>query len=144
MKHLFGVAMRALKIDHIGVAVKSAEEASKIFKDVLNLEIEEEVLEDRKLKVAMVKIGDSRVELLEDMDENGAISKFIEKRGEGLHHMALEVDDVYKSVEKLKEEGYRILSDPAPGAGGTIVAFVHPKDVHGILLELVERRKDDE
>ncbi len=136
--------MKALKIDHIGVAVKSAEEASKIFKSVLGLQIEEEILEDRKLKVVMVKIGESRVELLEDLDENGTISKFIEKRGEGLHHMALEVDDVYKSVEKLKAKGYRILSDPAPGAGGTIVAFVHPKDVHGVLLELVERRKKDE
>ncbi len=136
--------MKALKIDHIGVAVKSAEEASKIFKSVLGLQTEEEILEDRKLKVVMVKIGESRVELLEDLDENGTISKFIEKRGEGLHHMALEVDDVYKSVEKLKAEGYRILSDPAPGAGGTIVAFVHPKDVHGVLLELVERRKNDE
>ncbi len=141
--HLFGGKMKAFKIDHIGVAVKSAEEASKIFKDVLNLEVEEEVLEDRKLKVAMVMVGDSRVELLEDMDENGTISKFIEKRGEGLHHMALEVDDIYKSVERLKAEGYRIISEPAPGAGGTIVAFVHPKDVHGILLELVERRQNN-
>ncbi len=133
--------MKTLKIDHIGVAVKSAEEASKMFSDVLKLETEEELLEDRKLKVVMVKIGESRVELLEDLDPNGTVSKFIEKRGEGLHHMALEVSNVNEAVEEMKEKGYRVLSEPKAGAGNTVVAFVHPKDTHGILLELVERRK---
>lgn len=133
--------MKTLKIDHVGVAVKSAEEASKMFSNVLKLETEEELLEDRKLKVVMVRIGESRVELIEDLDPNGAVSKFIEKRGEGLHHMAFEVNDINEAVEEMKKSGYRVLSDPKPGAGNTIVAFVHPKDTHGILLELVERRK---
>ncbi len=133
--------MKTLKIDHIGVAVKSAEEASKMFSAVLKLETEEELLEDRKLKIVMVKIGESRVELLEDLNPDGTVSKFIEKRGEGLHHMAFEVDDVNKAVEEMKKNGYRVLSEPKPGAGDTLVAFVHPKDTHGILLELVERRK---
>ncbi len=133
--------MKTLKIDHIGVAVKSAEEASKMFSTVLKLETEEELLEDRKLKIVMVKIGESRVELVEDLNPDGTVSKFIEKRGEGLHHMAFEVDDVNKAVEEMKKNGYRVLSEPKLGAGGMLVAFVHPKDTHGILLELVERRK---
>ncbi len=135
--------MKALKIDHVGIAVKSAEEASKLFKDVLNLKIEEEILQDRKLKVVMVNVGESRMELLEDMDANGTIARFIEKRGEGLHHIAFEVDDVKAVAKELKEKGYRILAEPSIGAGGTLVTFVHPKDVHGVLLELVERRKND-
>ncbi len=133
--------MKTLKIDHVGVAVKSVEEASKMFSNVLKLGTEEEILKDRKLKIVMVKIGESRVELLEDLDPDGTISKFIEKRGEGLHHMALEVDNVNEAVEEMKKNGYRVLSEPKPGAGNTIVAFIHPKDTHGILLELVERRK---
>ncbi len=135
--------MKALRIDHIGVAVKSAEEASKLFGEILSLGTEEEVLEDRNLRVIMIEVGDSRIELLEDLDPNGTISKFIEKKGEGLHHIALEVDDVRAVVEELKSKGYRILGEPSVGAGGTLVTFVHPKDVHGVLLELVERRKSD-
>ncbi len=135
--------MKALRIDHIGVAVKSAEEASKLFGEILSLGTEEEVLEDRNLRVIMVEVGDSRIELLEDLDPNGTISKFIEKKGEGLHHIALEVDDVRAVAEELKSKGYRILGEPSVGAGGTLVTFVHPKDVHGVLLELVERRKSD-
>ncbi len=135
--------MKALRIDHIGVAVKSAEEASKLFGEILSLGTEEEMLEDRNLRVIMVEVGDSRIELLEDLDPNGTISKFIEKKGEGLHHIALEVDDVRAVAEELKSKGYRILGEPSVGAGGTLVTFVHPKDVHGVLLELVERRKSD-
>ncbi len=133
--------MRILKIDHVGVAVKSAAESARLFSDALGLETEEEILNDRNLKIVMAKVGESRVELLEDLDANGTIAKFVEKHGEGLHHIAFEVDDVNEAAKKMKENGYRVLSEPQPGAGGTVVAFVHPKDTHGVLLELVERRK---
>lgn len=133
--------MRTLKIDHVGIAVKSVVESAKFFSDILGLETEEEVLNDRNLKIVMAKIGESRVELLEDLDANGTIAKFVEKHGEGLHHIAFEVDDINAATKKMKENGYRVLSEPRPGAGGTVVAFVHPKDTHGVLLELVERRK---
>lgn len=134
--------MKTLKIDHIGIAVKSAEKASELYGGVLGLETETEILEDRNLKVVMVEIGGSRIELLEDLvKEDGMMTKYIEKRGEGLHHMAVEVENINEAVEAMKSSGYRVLSEPKPGAGGTVVAFVHPKDTGGVLLELVERRK---
>ncbi len=134
--------MKTLRIDHIGIAVNSAEEASKLYGEVLGLETETEILEDRNLKVVMVELGGSRVELLEDLvKEDGMMTKYIEKRGEGLHHMAVEVDNINETVETMKANGYRVLSEPKPGANGTVVVFVHPKDTNGVLLELVERRK---
>ncbi len=133
--------MKTLKIDHVGVAVRSAEESAKLFSNVLGLEIETELLDKEKLKIIMAKVGESNIELLEDLDTQGTIAKFIEKHGEGLHHIAFEVDDVNEAVKTMKENGYRVLSEPHPGAGGTVVAFVHPKDTHGILLELVERNR---
>ncbi len=131
--------MKTLKIDHVGIAVKSAEKSAKLFSDVLGLETEEEILNDRKLKIIMIKVGKSRLELLEDLDVNGTIAKFIEKRGEGLHHIAFEVDDINETLKKMKENGYRVLSEPSAGADNTMVAFIHPKDTHGVLIELVER-----
>ncbi len=134
--------MKVLKIDHIGVAVKSASTSSKIYTDSLGLKKKEEILEDRRLKVVMIEIGESRIELLEDLDPQGTIAKFIEKHGEGLNHIAFEIDDIYKAVDQLKAEGYRVTSEPSEGAGGTTVTFIHPKDANGVLIELVERRKN--
>ncbi len=134
--------MKVIKIDHIGIAVKSALEASKIYTKSLGMKAEEEVLEDRKLKVMMIDVGGTRIELLEDLDPHGTISNFIEKRGEGLNHIAFEVDDIYATVKQLKDEGYRVTSEPSPGANNTIVTFIHPKDANGVMIELVERRKD--
>lgn len=134
--------MKVKKIDHIGIAVKSIQEASKLYTDLFSLEGKEESLADRKLKIMMIKIGDVRIELLEDQDPEGAISRFIEKRGEGLNHIAFEVDDIYGIVERLKVKGYRITAEPSPGADNTIVTFVHPKDANGVMIELVERRKN--
>ncbi|BBJ28217.1 methylmalonyl-CoA epimerase [Athalassotoga saccharophila] len=134
--------MKVKKIDHIGVAVKSISQASKLYTGPLSLEGKEEILEDRKLKVMMIRVGDTRIELLEDQDPAGTISKFIEKRGEGLNHIAFEVDDIYETAKNLKAQGYRITSEPSAGADNTIVTFVHPKDANGVMIELVERRKD--
>jgi|UniRef100_A0A7V3RF29 methylmalonyl-CoA epimerase len=133
--------MKVIKMDHIGIAVKSVDEASKMYLNSLGLRKEDELLEDRKLKVAMIEVGETRIELLEDLDPEGTISKFIEKRGEGLNHIALEVDDIYEAVKQLKNKGYRVISDPAKGANNTIVTFIHPKDANGVMIELVERRK---
>lgn len=134
--------MKVIKVDHIGIAVKSALDASKIYTKSLGMQAEEEILQERRLKVVMIDAGKTRLELLEDLDPQGSISKFIEKRGEGLNHIALEVDDINTAVEQLKNEGYRITSDPALGADNTIVTFIHPKDANGVMIELVERRKD--
>jgi methylmalonyl-CoA/ethylmalonyl-CoA epimerase len=133
--------MKVIKMDHIGIAVKSVDEASKMYLNSLGLRKKDELLEDRKLKVAMIEVGETRIELLEDLDPEGTISKFIEKRGEGLNHIALEVDDIYEAVKQLKNKGYRVISDPAKGANNTIVTFIHPKDANGVMIELVERRK---
>lgn len=134
--------MKVIKVDHIGIAVKSASDASKIYTKSLGMQATEEILRERKLKVLMINAGETRLELLEDLDPEGPISKFIEKRGEGLNHIALEVDDINTAVEQLKNAGYRITSAPALGAGNTIVTFIHPKDANGVMIELVERRKD--
>ena len=134
--------VKVIKIDHIGIAVKSALDASKIYTKSLGMHADEEILEGKKLKVVMIDAGGTRVELLEDLDSQGTISKFIEKRGEGLNHLAFEVDDIYETVKQLKNEGYRVTSDPSQGVNNTIVTFVHPKDANGVMIELVERRKD--
>ncbi len=134
--------MKVIKVDHVGIAVKSASNASKIYTKSLGLEAKEEILEDRKLKVMMIDAGGTHLELIEDLDPQGSISKFIEKKGEGLNHIALVVDDIYEAVKQLKNEGYRVTSDPSSGANNTIVTFIHPKDANGVMIELVERRKD--
>lgn len=128
------------KIDHIGVVVKSIEDALKLYNDLLGLEITgEEVLEDRGLKVAFIKAGDTRIELLEPLHENSEISGFLAKKGEGIHHIAYEIDNVKDMISKSKELGLKPLSDePKPGAHNTKVVFLHPKTTNGVLVELVE------
>ncbi|WP_165974168.1 methylmalonyl-CoA epimerase [Marinitoga lauensis] len=128
------------KIDHIGIAVKSIEDALKLYNDLLGLEITgEEVLEDRGLKVAFIKAGDTRIELLEPLHENSEISGFLAKKGEGIHHIAYEVANVKDIISKSKELGLKPLSDePKPGAHNTKVVFLHPKTTNGVLVELVE------
>ncbi|AEM79675.1 methylmalonyl-CoA epimerase [Thermoanaerobacter thermohydrosulfuricus] len=129
------------KIDHIGIAVKSIEEASKFYKDVLGLEITGvEVVEEQKVKTAFIPVGDSEIELLESTSDDGPIAKFIEKRGEGIQHIALQVDDIEKTLEELKQKGIKLIDEvPRYGAGGAKIAFVHPKSTNGVLLELCQR-----
>ncbi|KAF2956095.1 methylmalonyl-CoA epimerase [Marinitoga sp. 38H-ov] len=130
------------KIDHIGIAVRSIENALKLYNDLLGLEITgEEILEDRGLKVAFIKVGDTRIELLEPLHEKSEISSFLEKKGEGMHHIAYEVDDVKSMIEKAKSLELKPLSDePKDGAHNTKVVFLHPKTTNGVLVELVEHK----
>ena len=130
-------------IDHLGVAVKSLAQARKFYES-LGLEIHgEESVETEKVKVAMVPVGESRIELLEATSEDSTIAKFIAKRGEGLHHVALHVDNLEAVVEKLKASGARLISDEIKiGAGGHLYVFVHPQSTGGVLLELVQEQPE--
>ncbi|WP_099211267.1 methylmalonyl-CoA epimerase [Thermococcus henrietii] len=129
------------KIDHVGIAVKNLEEAVKVWEG-LGLKVEEiEEVPDQKVRTAIIHIGESRIELLEPTAEDSPIAKFIAKRGEGIHHIALGVTDIEEHLKELKEKGYRLIDEePRIGAGGAKIAFVHPKAVTGVLLELCERR----
>jgi len=130
------------KVDHIGIAVKSIEEARKFYEEVLGLKVTGiEEVEEQKVKTAFIPVGESEIELLESTSEDGPVAKFIEKRGEGIHHIALQVDDIEKVLEKLKERGIVLIDEvPRYGAGGAKIAFVHPKSANGVLLELCERK----
>src|SRR5437660_11814502 len=125
-------------IDHLGIAVASLQQARKFY-EMLGLKVSgEEVVEHEKVRVAMVPLGDSRIELLEATGPDSVIAKFIEKRGEGLHHVALKVPDLVATVARLKTAGARLLNDPRPGAGGHLYVFVHPASTGGVLLELIQ------
>jgi len=129
------------KIDHIGVAVKDLNEAVKFYKDQLHLEVKgiEEVVE-QKVKIAFIPVGESNIELLQSTDPEGPIAKFIEKRGEGIQHLALEVDRIEERLEELKKRGVQLIDEkPKIGAHGTKIAFLHPRSACGVLLELCER-----
>jgi methylmalonyl-CoA epimerase len=128
------------KIHHIGIAVSNLEEALARYKDQLGFQFEgREIVESEKVDVAIFLIGESRIELLQSTEPGSVISKFIEKRGDGIHHIAVEVDDIEQSTEELKNAGAPVIDDqPRIGAGGHKVAFVHPKGAAGVLLELIE------
>ncbi len=129
------------KIDHIGVAVKSIDEAMKIYTEFLGLEVTGiETVEEQKVKTAFIPVGESKIELLESTSPDGPIAKFIEKRGEGIQHIALRVDNLEAKLKELKEKGVRLIDEtPRLGAGGAKIAFIHPKDTKGVLIELCER-----
>src|SRR6476620_6846255 len=129
-----------MKINHLGIATKGIDDALKFWGDALGLEnVHTEIVEDQKVKVAMLPIGESRIELLEPTSEDSPISKFLDKRGGGIHHIAVEVDDIEAALTKLKAQGMRLIDDtPRIGAEGCLVAFVHPAAANGVLLELVQ------
>lgn len=131
------------KIDHIGIAVRSIEKTSELFSNILGLKVAgEEIVEEQKVKVAFLSLGDSELELLESTSPEGPIARFIEKKGEGIQHIAFRVDNIEKALEKLKKEGVRLIDEkPRYGAGGAKIAFLHPKDTNGILIELSERNE---
>lgn len=133
--------MKALKVDHIGIAVKNLDETVKFYTDVLGLEMGgTEVVEEQKVKVAFLPIGDTEVELLESTSEDGPIAKFIEKNGEGVQHIAFKVDNIEEAIAYMQEKGMRMIDEkPRYGAGGAKIAFVHPKSSHRVLVELSER-----
>jgi methylmalonyl-CoA epimerase len=127
------------KIDHLGVAVKSLAAAKAIYEKLGLTLMPEETVEAEQVRVVMVPLGESRLELLEPTSENSVIAKFIAKRGEGLHHVSLRVPDLEAAVERLKKDGVRLVSDEIKiGAGGHRYVFVHPSSAGGVLLELVE------
>jgi methylmalonyl-CoA/ethylmalonyl-CoA epimerase len=133
--------MKTLKIDHVGIAVNNLEETLSFYTEVLGLEVAgTEVVEEQKVKVAFLPVGDSEIELLESTDPEGPIARFIEKNGEGIQHIAFKVDDIEEAIEALKAKGMRMIDEkPRYGAGGAQIAFVHPKSSNRVLVELTQR-----
>jgi methylmalonyl-CoA epimerase len=132
-----------MHLAHIGIAVKDVETALQLYRDVLGLEPSHiETVESQKVKTVHIPIGDSNIELLESTSPDGVIARFIENRGEGIHHIAIEVSDIKSILAKLKAGGYRLIDEtPRQGANNMLVAFVHPKSTHGVLLELCQPTK---
>ena len=133
--------MKVLKIDHLGIAVDSIGEAKKLFHDILGLKFEgTETVQEQKVTTAFFPVGDSEVELLESTAPDGPIAKYLEKRGEGIQHIAFRVDNLEEALAELKDKGIRLIDEkPRKGAGGAKIAFLHPKSTHGVLIELSER-----
>ncbi len=132
-----------MKINHLGIATRGIDEALKFWADALGLEnVHTETVEDQKVRVAMLPIGDTRIELLEATADDSPIAKFVEKRGGGIHHIAVDVDNIEDSLAKLKAKGMRLIDEePRVGAEDCLVAFVHPSSANGVLLELVQSKK---
>ncbi len=128
------------KIAHIGIAVKQLNDTLPFYTTNLGLELEGiEEVHSEKVRVAFLKIGESRIELLESLDKTSAISQFIEKRGEGIHHIAFEVDDILSRIEYMKKSGIKMINEqPKQGANDSLVSFIHPKSTNGVLIELCE------
>jgi methylmalonyl-CoA/ethylmalonyl-CoA epimerase len=134
-------AMKIKHIDHIGIAVKSIDQAGKFYTDVLGVKIQEiENVADQKVNVAFLPITDSEVELLESTDADGPVAKFIDARGEGIQHIAFRVESIDEALQELKTKGVRLIDQEArKGAGGAKIAFIHPKETNGVLVEICER-----
>ena len=134
------------KIEHLGIAVKDLDISSVLYAKLLNtLPYKEEIVESEQVNTLFFKTGDTKIELLQALDSSSAIAKFIEKRGEGIHHIAFEVDDIFAEMQRLKEEGFVLLSDtPKKGADNKLIVFLHPKSSGGVLVELCQEIKDGE
>jgi len=130
------------RIEHIGIAVKDLEAANKTYKAVLGAEhYKTEAVESEGVSTSFFKVGESKIELLAATNPDSPIAKFIEKRGEGIHHVAFYVDDIQVEIERLKKEGFRLLNEnPKQGADNKLVAFMHPKDANGVLVELCQEK----
>ncbi|MBW1723385.1 MAG: methylmalonyl-CoA epimerase [Deltaproteobacteria bacterium] len=135
--------MKVLCIDHIGVAVKEISKAGSFYTDILGLKIEGiETVDDQKVKVAFIPVTDTEVELLESTRPDGPVAKYIESRGEGIQHIAFRVENLEAALSELKEKGVRLIDEkPRQGAGGAKIAFIHPGETRGVLVELCEREK---
>lgn len=133
--------MKILKIDHLGIAVNNIEQAKSLWQDVLGLPFEgSETVAEQKVTTGFFPVGESEVELLESTAPDGPIAKYIEKRGQGIQHIAFRVDDIEAALAELKSKGVRLIDEtPRIGAGGAKIAFLHPKDTQGVLVELCER-----
>lgn len=126
------------KIEHLGIAVKSIEESSKIYAKLLNAECYKiEEVESEGVKTAFYQIGESKIELLEATKADSPIAKFLEKKGQGIHHIAFDVEDIHAEIKRLEEEGFQLIhTQPKAGADDKVIAFLHPKSTDGILVEL--------
>ncbi len=136
-----GSNMNVLKIDHLGIAVNSIDDGKNFWTDVLGLSFEgTETVEAQKVTTAFFPVGESEVELLESTAPDGPVAKYIEKRGQGIQHIAFRVENIEAALEELKEKGVRLIDEkPRNGAGGAKIAFLHPKATGGVLVELCER-----
>lgn len=130
-------------IDHIGIAVQNLDETLKFYTEILGIKLHgTEVVEEQKVRVAFLPVGDTEIELLESTDPDGPIAKFIEKKGEGIQHIALKVDNIEEAIEEMKSKGIKMIDEkPRYGAGGAKIAFCHPKSTNGVLVELTEREE---
>jgi len=130
------------RIEHIGIAVKDLEAANKTYRAVMGAEhYKTEVVDTEGVSTSFFKIGESKIELLAATNPESPIAKFIEKRGEGIHHIAFYVDDIHAEIKRLKGEGFRLLNEnPKSGADNKLVAFMHPKDANGVLVELCQEK----
>lgn len=130
------------KIEHIGLAVENIEESEKLFADLFDVEpYKREMVEDQKVLTSFLRIGNSKLELLQSTDSNGVISKFINKKGGGFHHIAFAVSDLELEMARLKNKGFQLLQDkPSKGADNKLVCFLHPKSTGGMLIELVQEK----
>ena len=133
--------MKIKYIDHIGIAVKSIEEGEKFFTEMLGLKLQKvEIIEDQKVKTGFFPITDSELELLESTAPDGPVAKYIDSRGEGVQHIAFRVENIDEALKELKEKSVRLIDqEPRKGAGGARIAFIHPKESHGVLVELCEK-----
>jgi methylmalonyl-CoA/ethylmalonyl-CoA epimerase len=133
--------MKIAHIDHIGIAVKSIAEGEKSFTDILGLKLQKiETVAEQKVKTGFFPIADCELELLESTQPDGPIAKFIEAKGEGVQHIAFRVENIDEALRELKEKGIRLIDqEPRKGAGGARIAFIHPKETHGVLVELCEK-----
>jgi methylmalonyl-CoA/ethylmalonyl-CoA epimerase len=128
------------KIEHIGIAVKSLKDSNKLFESLLGKShYKVESVKRESVNTSFFKLGESKIELLEATDDDGPIAKFIAKKGEGIHHIAFDVDDIHAEIKRLKSEGFIVLNEqPKKGADNKLVAFLHPKSANGVLIELCQ------
>lgn len=131
-----------MHIDHIGIAVKNIKDATETYRKILNASpTKTEIVENEKVETVFFQTGESKVELLAPTSPDSVIAKYVEKRGEGIHHVAFEVEDIYAELKRLRAEGFTILNEqPKEGADNKLVAFIHPKNNHGVLVELCQSR----
>jgi len=131
------------KVEHIGIAVKSLSASVPLFEKLLNTTCyKTEPVESEKVNTAFFQTGETKIELLESTEEDGVISRFIEKKGEGIHHIAFEVNDIHKEMDRLKKEGFALLNDaPKKGADNKLVCFLHPKSTNAVLIEICQSIK---
>ncbi|MGY5851868.1 methylmalonyl-CoA epimerase [Salegentibacter sp. F14] len=130
------------KIEHIGIAVKNLEAANAVYKSLLKTDVyKTEMVESEGVKTSFFKTGESKIELLAATNEDSPVAKFIERRGEGIHHIAFAVDDIETEITRLENEGFQLLNrNPKSGADNKLVAFLHPKSAHGVLVELCQEK----